>query len=303
MDGVVPDSFKSAQVIPLLKKPSLDSSVLANFRPVSNLPFLSKVLERVIHMQLSAYINSNNLGERLQSAYRKHHSTETALMRVQQDVLSALSERKACLLVLLDLSSAFDTVDHDNLIGVLAEFGVAGRALEWFRSYLTGRTQCVRIDQHCSAPRLLPCGVPQGSVLGPVLFTLYTASLGRILDTFSVRYHFYADDTSIYTTFEPSDAALSVEGLEHCLDATRHWMCQKRLKLNAAKTEVLLVTTKALSCKMPPVPIIRVGQEQITPSDAVRYIGVMLDKHMTMDEHIDSICRTTQYHLFTIGRI
>ena len=301
--GVVPDSFKLAQVTPLLKKPSLDPLVMANYRPVSNLPFLSKVLERVVNQQLSDYIERNNLDERLQSAYREHHSTETALMRVQQDVLSELSEQKACLLVLLDLSSAFDTVDHNNLLHVLMDLGVTGRALEWFQSYLTGRSQCIRVDQHSSTPRPLQCGVPQGSVLGPVLFTLYAASLGRILDTFSVKYHFYADDTSIYTSFEPSNTCLAVNDLERCLEATQHWMCQKKLKLNATKTEVLLVTTKPVVSKLPAVPVIRVGQEHITPSDAVRYIGVMLDKDMTMDAHIDAICRTSQYHLLTIGRI
>jgi hypothetical protein len=146
--GTVPESFKLAHVTPLIKKPSLNPSVLANYRPVSNLPFLSKVLERIVHAQLSEYISENNLQEKMQSAYRKHHSTETALIKVQHDILLALSEKKACLLVLLDLSSAFDTVDHSHLLSILQNLGIGDTALCWFQSYLQHRRQVVLVGNH-----------------------------------------------------------------------------------------------------------------------------------------------------------
>ena len=168
--GEVPKAFKTALISPLLKKPTLDSSVLSNFRPVSNLSFLSKVLEKVVSGRLSDYLTEHGFQEVYQSAYRKHHSTETALIRVHNDILLALSEKKACLMLLLDLSAAFDTVDHAALIDVLAALGVKDRALDWFRSYLSERFQCVQIGSHCSTPKALKWGVPQGSVLGPVLF-------------------------------------------------------------------------------------------------------------------------------------
>ena len=156
--GMVQSAFKVAQVVPMIKKPSLDPSALANYRPVSNLPFVSKVLERVINQQLSAYLTENALHEPMQSAYRKHHSTETALVRVQHDILTAMSGKQACLLVLLDLSSAFDTVDHDILLCTLRDFGISGVALRWFASYLQDRTQFVAVGEARSPPHLIQYG-------------------------------------------------------------------------------------------------------------------------------------------------
>ena len=163
--GVVPPAFKTARVVPLIKKPSLDSTLLENYRPVSNLPFLAKVLERVVNAQLNNYVSHNGFQEVMQSAYRKNHSTETALVRVQHDIVSAMCGKKACLLVLLDLSSAFDTVDHEILLGTLQELGVVGTALRWFASYLESRTQYVTIGDERSASRPLNYGVPPGSVI------------------------------------------------------------------------------------------------------------------------------------------
>lgn len=301
---MVPDFFKVAHIVPLLKKPSLDASDLSNYRPVSNLPFLSKVLERVVNAQLTRYITENNLQEKFQSAYRQNHSTETALIRVQNDILLALSERKACLLLLLDLSAAFDTVEHTALIDVLRELGLTEKVLAWFMSYLSNRTQQVRVGDHFSSLQPLKSGVPQGSVLGPVLFTLYTASLGRLIESFNLNYHFYADDSSLYLTFEVAQMNQAANRLTECAEAVRQWMGQKKLKMNASKTELLLVTTKNISKNIPGgTPVIQVGESHVKPSDAVRYIGVMLDRNLSMDEYINCVCKVARYHLYNIGRI
>lgn len=149
--------------------------------------------------QLFDYFTENDLYEKMQSAYRKHHSTETALVRVQNDLMEAISQHKACMLVLLDLSSAFDTVNHEKLLETMeVEFGLKGVALQWLRSYLSNRYQSVSIGSHSSDAVPMLSGVPQGSVLGPVLFTAYTASLARLLQSHSMNCHFYADDTSLY---------------------------------------------------------------------------------------------------------
>ena len=179
--GKFPCSQKSAIITPLLKKASLDPESLKNYRPVSNLTFVSKLLERMVAKQLHDHLSQHQLYEKHQSAYRKRHSTETALTRVQNDILRAMDDSKATVLVLLDLSAAFDTVDHNFLLERLKQCGISGTAQSWFKSYLEDRSQKVHLRGRSSASSSLRFGVPQGSVLGPILFTIYTIPLGEIV--------------------------------------------------------------------------------------------------------------------------
>ncbi|WP_419629894.1 RNA-directed DNA polymerase, partial [Thiolapillus sp.] len=166
---------------PLLKKASLDPNNLKNFRPVSNLSFMSKVTEKVVLQQLLAYLTEHKLICPSQSAYRPHHSTETALLKITNDILLALDSGNVSLLTLLDLSAAFDTIDHCILLDRLQHmYGISGTALSWFSSYLTNRTQSVIVNDHISQVSSLSYGVPQGSVLGPILFILYTKPLSDL---------------------------------------------------------------------------------------------------------------------------
>ena len=140
-------------------------------------------------------------------------------------------------------------------------------------------------------------------MLGPALFTIYTASLGRLLDAFGVQYHFYADDSSLYVTFEPDGMHSTVTHLEQCLVAVQNHMIQKKLKMNSTKTDVLLIATKTLMKEIPGVATLTIGEDAIPISEAVRYIGVMLDKHLSMVDHINTVCKTALMHLHNIGRI
>ena len=173
--SIVPQCFKHAFVKPLLKKASLDPSCLKHYRPVSNLPFLSKVLERIVLKQFLPHLQSHSLLEPFESAYRKCHSTETALLRVVNDLLQTSDSGCVSISTLLDLSAAFDTIDHTILITrLLSTFGCSGTVLELFISYLSCRTQSVFVG-HESTPSVLKCGVPQGSVLGPLLiYSVYS---------------------------------------------------------------------------------------------------------------------------------
>ena len=167
-------SFKEANVQPNLKKAGLDENVLKNFRPVSNLQFLSKVLEKLSLKQFMEHLDRNDLSEMYQSAYKALHSTETALLKVSSDILEKLDNKNVCVMSLLDLSAAFDTIDHEILLKRLEiTYGISGTVLLWFRSYLTGRVQSVKIGTAKSKQTPLTFAVPQGSVLGPVLSTLY----------------------------------------------------------------------------------------------------------------------------------
>ena len=191
---------------PILKKLGLDANDLRNFRPVSNVPFVSKILERVVLLQLQSYLCANSLLEIRQSAYRKYHSTETAVLSVLEGLLTKSDQKFVSVLALLDLSAAFNTLDNAILLRRLeSTFVISGVALSWFASYLSDRTQSVVVDGLMSTPIPLFFGVPQGSVLGPVLFTLYSQPLSDVIACHSCDYHKYPDDTEISDSAPPSD--------------------------------------------------------------------------------------------------
>ena len=147
-----------------------------NFRPISNLKALSKIIEKSVALQLTNYLMNNNLLENFQSAYKVHHSTETVMVKVQDDILHAIDRNEAVVLLMLDLSAAFDTVSHEILLDRLSQcYGITGSVLKWFASYLSSRTQFVQIECSRSSLRELNCGVLQGSVLEPLLYVLYTS--------------------------------------------------------------------------------------------------------------------------------
>ena len=195
-------------------------------------------------LQLVDCIDNNGLCEVFQSAYRANHSTETALIRVYNDIAMSTDNHKSVVLVLLDLSAAFDTVDHSLLLSRLStRFGICDLALDWFCLYLSDRTQYVRIQDVTSDVHSLPCGVPQGSVLGPLLYSLYTSPLGDIARSHDLSYHFYADDTQLYLSFEtssPEDLSTCKSALEDCVKDIDLWMLENKLKLNCGKTEIIV---------------------------------------------------------------
>lgn len=197
--GVFPSSLKSALVLPLLKKSSLDPDIKKNYRPISNLAFLGKVIERSAMQQFASYLSNNNLFAQSQSAYRQYHSTETVLVRVFNDILIGLDNKEEAFLVLLDLTAAFDTINHTVLLNRLkTRYGIGGNVLKWFASYLEERQQIVTIGEERSNPVNIEWGIPQGSVAGPIIFVVYTAPVEDIIHAHGLSCITYADDTQYY---------------------------------------------------------------------------------------------------------
>jgi hypothetical protein len=304
--STVPTPFKIAAVTPILKKADLIPDILKNFRPISNLPFLSKILEKVAAKQLILHKDVNGLREIMQSAYRKHHSTETALLCVQNDLLLSLDKKQCVALVMIDLSAAFDTVNHKILLDRLSTLhGIKDNVYSWIKSYLTDRKQFITIKGERSREVAKDCDVPQGSVLGPNLYEDYSAvPLGEIFRRHGVLFHIYADDTMIYSPFYPGEEDLALKKLEQCLEEVRLWMAANWLQLNESKTEFILFGSKPnlSSLKRNTVTI---GQCKIIPSqsNAVKSLGAYFDKNMDLDKQIVSTCRTAWYHLYQISKI
>ena len=284
----------------------LDPEKLKKCRPVSNLAFISKVIEKIIASRLSEHINKHDLHEEMQSAYKKLHSTETALLRVHNDIMVAVDGGNAVVLVLLDLSAAFDTIDHDILKQRLRErIGVMGTAPKWFSLYLQNRTQQVSFEDVVSSPSCLSFGVPQGSVLGPVLFTLYTLPLGNIARQLEIPRHFYADDTQLYVFFSVKDqheGAVAVTQLENCVNKIQNWMVINKLKLNADKTELLLIASPYWRDRVE-WPLFHVRTTHIVASPSARNMGAKFDGYMSMHDQVNSLCSSAFFHLRNISAI
>ena len=302
--AVVPNCFKLALLNPKLKKPLLEVEEFANFRPISNTMFVSKLTEKVVASQLIDYVSSNGLDEIFRSAYKQFHSTETALVKVFNDIVIDIDRGRTVILLLLDLSAAFDTVDHLILLNRLGNrFGICGSALAWFKSYLSDRFHLVGIRGARSATRPLSCGVPQESVLGPI-YLLYTSPLGDIVRRYNMGFHFYADDTKLYLSFsslDGDDQVSLVAQIESCVCDIDLWMARNKLKLNRDKTELLLIGSKHRLC--PLLDGILVGDCRVHPSDTARNIGVVFDQTLSLDKHVNLIFKSALFHLRNIVKV
>ena len=275
-----------------------------NYQSVSNLCFIAKILEKLVLSQVSSYLSSHNLCNTCQSAYRPGHSTETALLKVVNDLFLSLNKGNIFVLALLDFSSAFDTIDHTIIVHRLhTDFGFTDTVLQWFSSYLTDRTHYVSLCNHCSDFAPVHSGVPQGSVLGPILFTMYIKSLSAIIDSHSIIHHSFADDLHLQMS-APSDRISEVlHSMQLCISDVKAWATANMLKLNDSKTELMLVTSKR-SKHLNNLPTsITIGNAQIPFKQSVKNLGFTLDCHLTMKVHVSNIAQTCYFELRRLASI
>ena len=228
---------------------------------------------------------------------RKQCSTETALVKVKNDIMVHLDQGSRVALLLLDMSAAFDTLDHTTLLNRFnKEFRIRRKPLKRFQSYFSERTQSVVIRGVKSEPVPLSQGVPQGSVIGPKAYTMYTKSFGDIIEHHGLQYHIYADDIQIYM---PLSHPRNIERLELCLRDLYTWLTANKLKLNSSKTELLQITP----LNKPPVDLsLTVNGNIIKCSDKVKDLGVLLDSKLTMVDNIQSVSRKAYCALANIGK-
>ena len=214
--------------------------------------------------------------------------------------------QQVTLLVLLDLSAAFDTIDHQVLLNRLRlSFGIRGYALEGIASYLSDRTKRVSFENNFSQSRYLSCGVPQGSCLGPLLFTMYASKLFNIIKGHLPCTHAYADDTQLNLSFKldtSSSQSDAVDAMERCVSAIRCWMIKDDLKVDDSRTEFILIGTRQQLAKVDIKGLV-VGDATISPVTAVKNLGSWFDENMNMGCHINKMCKTLSFHLYNIRRI
>ena len=232
--GIVPDNLKIAKIVPIFK--AKETHLVKNYRPISLLPVISKILERVVHQNLFSFLNTNKILFPNQYGFRKNHSTTNAVMELVTNIIKAKDTTKSTLSVFLDLSKAFDTLNHAILLRKLEFYGIRGIALKWFCNYLTNRKQFVIYNNESSNTEVISCGVPQGSVLGPLLFLVYINDISNCLHYSKII--LFADDATIYISSNNIDSLFY--NLNADLADLADWFKANKLALNVNKSNYLL---------------------------------------------------------------
>ena len=305
IEGVFPSSLKHAIVRPILKDKDADKELFKSYRPVSTLPFLSKLIEKAANLQLKEHLNINNLFPSHQSGYRKNHSCETTLIKITDDIQDFIADGKMVALILLDLSSAFDTIDHDLLLNkLLCDFGVSGNALKWFQSYLKGRTFAVRIKDIDGKKCILIYGVPQGSILGPLLFVLYVKDLVSIAEEHGLSIELYADDSQLYIAFSPlNERSAAYQKVTACLTDIELWMKDNYLKVNLDKTNVIFLGN---SLNQTVFDLNWTVDEKVFSNnilDEIKSLGIYFDGGMKFTKMINECTKSCYFKLQKLGGI
>lgn len=282
MRGQFPEEWKKSTVIPIPKVPN--STRVEDRRPINMLPLYEKILETVVKEQVLEFIDDAGILIEEQSGFRKRHSCESALNLLLLKWKQSIEEGRIILAVFVDLKRAFETIDRGKLLEVLRRYGLGGRVLMWFSSYLERRMQATRYNGAVSPAAAVDLGVPQGSVLGPLLFILYMNDIKRTLTRANVN--LFADDTVVYVTENTSEACYRLMNSE--LDKFAEWLKWKKLKLNVTKTKCMVVTNRRNDNYDGTVQI---DGEVVERVEAIKYLGVMLDTKLTFNEHVDYTIR------------
>ena len=277
-NGIFPEKLKFGIVIPAHKGDSKLS--LNNYRPISLLPIFSKILERLVHKRLMNFLTKHNTLFEHQFGFQPNKTTSMAILDIYTKIVSALENKEIACCIFLDFAKAFDTVNHNILLQKLENYGIRGLPLKWFTSYLHKRHQVVKLCNIYSDKLEIKCGVPQGSVLGPLLFLIYINDIYRTSNI--LKFHLFADDTSIFFSNKDVHTIKSVVNKELC--SVSHWLSANKLSLNVSKSSFILFHPPQ---KKVTKITLQIYNEDIPEKASTKYLGVNIDKHITWKEHIN----------------
>ena len=299
-NGVFPEDWKLARVTPVFKNNG-DVDAMSNYRPISVIGHIAKMVEQLVRSQLVNYLEEHSFITPDQSAYLKGHSTQTSLHRVIDDWLENINENQITGVCLLDISKCFDTISHSILLQKLSMYGIKQQELKWFSSYLDRRKQAVLCHNELSSFVDVTCGVPQGSVLGPFLFLLFINDMSQFT-TDGCLTNLYADDSMIYGSGDNIPEVK--QKLQNCIQNISSWYKMNRLKINIDKTKVMLIGSKA-QLKSLNVDDFILSYDD-TPLELVenaKYLGMFINCDISWDFHVRRLCQTTYYHISLLRRL
>ena len=291
--GIYPDKLKIAKVIPIFKKGAPSS--VNNYRPISILSTINKIFEKLLYSRLINYIDKFQLLYKYQYGFRKNHSTDHALIELVDQIRFSIDNNQMTGGIFVDLSKAFDTVNHEILIGKLEHYGIRGKALELFKSYLYDRKQYVQIKNCKSDTRSISCGVPQGSVLGPLLFLIFINDLPKCCDLGYFR--IFADDTNVFFHVNSVDELIAIG--EIIMTALNSWFTANKMTLNTDKSTFTIF--KSSRKIIPDLPeVIKFLDHEIKRTPYIKFLGITLDENLSWNHHIDDVCRKLKsyFHIF-----
>ena len=282
LTGIIPKALKVAQITPIYKAD--DPMEFINYRPISILPVLSKILEKVVLKRLLDFLNKHDILNSSQFGFRKHHSTTLALIDLIDNISNSLDNKDYTIGVFLDLSKAFDTINHEILLNKLSYYSIRGRQLTWFSNYLSNRQQYVNFNGTSSQRNIIKCGVPQGSILGPILFLLY---INDILNSSSFfKFILFADDTNIICSDKSLTTLLHNVNVE--MNKVSLWLKANKLTLNTMKTKFMLFVPKNKRVNTDTVKLYIDGSE-IEQTKIQKFLGVIINSQLDWKHHINYI--------------